>query len=125
VTDMHELLRIEREKVAKKDKQIARLAREVKKTFETQSEWIQHGIDRGWCSEIVCATHDGFSDAIWSTEEIAGWDDGDDPCQPIVRMWFDGDPAGRRANLYGADLSGENLTDANLTGAILPEGWAQ
>ncbi len=45
---MHELLRVEREKVAKLDRQVARLAREVKKTFETRAEWWQHGVDRGW-----------------------------------------------------------------------------
>ena len=48
VTDMHELLRVEREKVAKLDKQVARLAREVKKTFDTRTDWWQHGVDRGW-----------------------------------------------------------------------------
>ena len=33
--------------------------------------------------------------------------------------WLKNDPAGRRANLYGADLRGADLRDANLRGAIL------
>ncbi len=86
VTDVHELLRVEREKVAKLDKQVARLAREVKKTFEIRAEWLQHGVDRGWCSEVVCATHDGLSDLLWTKEELDEWEAGYDPCLPVVRV---------------------------------------
>ena len=48
------------------------------------AEWISVGIERGWCSEPVCATHDG----IPRTEaEGLAWDDGWDPCENVVRLW--------------------------------------
>jgi len=46
--------------------------------------WYQNGVDRGWISEITCATHDGI-DPI-SEEEIQEWEDGGDPCQFVVRI---------------------------------------
>ena len=38
----------------------------------------------------------------------------------LHQLWLDGDLAGCRANLEGADL-----TWANLEGATMPEGWDQ
>lgn len=46
--------------------------------------WLQQGIERGWCSEPACETHDGLP---WTDEEIEAWDDGWDPCLPAVRLW--------------------------------------
>lgn len=37
------------------------------------------------------------------------------------KLWLDGDPDGKRANLYGANLRGANLCGADLCGANLRE----
>jgi len=38
----------------------------------------------------------------------------------LHRLWFERDPAGRRADLAGADLAGADLAEADLAGAALP-----
>lgn len=48
-------------------------------------EWIQMGMDQGWCGPPVCHTHDGLP--ITEEEEIQLYDDGDDICIHIVRMY--------------------------------------
>jgi hypothetical protein len=50
----------------------------------TIHDWLDIGINAGWISNVVCATHDGIPD---TPEEQAEWDEGGDPCQPIVRIW--------------------------------------
>ena len=46
-------------------------------------EWIQLGMDEGWCGPPVCHTHDG----VPTTEaEDLEFDEGD-PCIHIVRMY--------------------------------------
>ena len=52
----------------------------------TFGQWIQVGVQRKWCSEIACQTHDG---APLNFLEEAAFEDGDDPCVPIVRIWGD------------------------------------
>ena len=47
-------------------------------------EWISHGIDQGWISEVVCETHDGLP---WTDEESLEWQDGSDFCVPAVRVY--------------------------------------
>jgi hypothetical protein len=51
----------------------------------TLTEWLQYGIDKGYCSDSVCATHNGLPD---TEEEMQEWEDGGDPCIPAVRIWF-------------------------------------
>jgi len=46
--------------------------------------WFKNGVDRGWISDIVCATHDGIPSI--SEEEEQMWEDGGDPCQFVVRI---------------------------------------
>lgn len=46
--------------------------------------WFKNGVDRGWISDITCATHEGI-DPI-SEEEVQEWEDGGDPCQFVVRI---------------------------------------
>jgi len=46
--------------------------------------WLENGINRGWISHVQCATHDGI-DPI-SDEEYQAWDNGEDPCQFVVRI---------------------------------------
>lgn len=49
-------------------------------------EWLEFGHQQGWCSKIVCATHDGIPGTPQEDEE---WEQGLDPCQPVVRLWND------------------------------------
>jgi hypothetical protein len=46
--------------------------------------WIQNGIDRGWVTEPFCATHDG--DPYMEEEEAQEWEDGGDPCLPVIKI---------------------------------------
>ena len=45
--------------------------------------WLQQGIDKGWISEGFCYTHDG--DPYLTEEEEKEWEDGGDPCAPVVK----------------------------------------
>ena len=49
----------------------------------TFDEWLKFGIDNGYCTDQFCNTHDGGP--MHETEEIA-WDQGNDPCQHVVRL---------------------------------------
>lgn len=51
--------------------------------------WLSIGIGHGWVSKPVCSTHDRIPT---STEEETAWDEGLDPCMPVVRIWTDGLP---------------------------------
>ena len=46
--------------------------------------WMNNGIERGWVSEVFCATHDG--PPIITEEENKEWEDGGDPCAFCVRV---------------------------------------
>jgi hypothetical protein len=46
-------------------------------------KWLEYGIDSGFCSKMVCATHDGWP--VSETEEEL-YNDGFDPCSLIVRL---------------------------------------
>jgi len=48
-------------------------------------KWLQMGIDNGWISEGVCATHDILP---MTEEEEHDFDDGGDPCIPAVRVYI-------------------------------------
>ena len=54
--------------------------RELKMEFE---EWLQYGVENGFCTNKFCATHDEIP--MHKTEERA-WDEGGDPCQHVVRL---------------------------------------
>ena len=47
-------------------------------------EWLQVGIDKGWVTEPFCYTHDG--DPYMTEEEEAEWEDGGDPCSPVLKI---------------------------------------
>ena len=47
-------------------------------------DWLLMGIETGYCSEPVCGMHDAFP---MSPDEQADFDDGGDPCIPIVRLF--------------------------------------
>ena len=48
--------------------------------------WLALGIAQGWCGPAVCQTHDGTP--VSETEE-AEFDEGDDPCLHIIRLYPD------------------------------------
>ena len=46
--------------------------------------WFNNGVERGWISDVTCATHDGI-DPI-DEEEAQAWENGEDTCQFVVRI---------------------------------------
>ena len=46
-------------------------------------EWLQKGIDNGWVSDGFCFTHDG--DPYMTAEEEQEWEEGGDPCCPVIK----------------------------------------
>lgn len=51
----------------------------------TQDQWLRYGIEHGFCSDIVCDTHDGMPSS--GEEEDAEWEAGGDPCVSAVRIF--------------------------------------
>ena len=51
----------------------------------TFDEWLQAGINNGWCGPVVCYTHDGLPT---SESEDLEFEEGD-PCIHIIRMYED------------------------------------
>lgn len=49
-------------------------------------EWLQIGIDKGWVSDGFCMTHDG--DNYMTEEEEQDWENGGDPCCPVVKFFI-------------------------------------
>ena len=49
-------------------------------------DWLAIGREHGFCSPPVCNTHDG---APMSDRELDMWDDGDDPCIHVLRLYDD------------------------------------
>lgn len=47
-------------------------------------EWLDIGISRKWVSEPFCYTHDG--DPYMTEEEEQQWEDGGDPCSPVLKL---------------------------------------
>ncbi len=52
----------------------------------TFQEWMTYGIKKGWCGPPVCYTHDGLP---MSEQEYAEFDEGQDPCTHVVRLYED------------------------------------
>jgi len=48
-------------------------------------EWLDYGVAHGFCSDVVCSTHDGFP---YTDEEEEEFDAGYDPCITAVRIWI-------------------------------------
>jgi len=53
-------------------------------SWEKYNEWLTYGVAKGWISNPVCDTHDGIP---MSDKEIEMWDNGDDPCVPVIRLY--------------------------------------
>ena len=45
----------------------------------TRDEWINYGIEHEWVV-WTCMAHDGWN--VMTPGEVAGFDEGDDPCVP-------------------------------------------
>lgn len=54
--------------------------------FPDSTEWVRYGIEHGWCGPPVCETHDGTP---MSDEEADAFNEGDDICIHIIRMYED------------------------------------
>lgn len=52
----------------------------------TVDEWIQMGIDSGWCTPSYCFVHDGHAVTEKELEEL---DQGFDPCIHVLRLCWD------------------------------------
>lgn len=50
-------------------------------------EWMEYGIEKGFCGPAVCYTHDGLpmSEEEWIEEEA----NGEPPCMHIIRLYED------------------------------------
>jgi hypothetical protein len=48
-------------------------------------DWLLEGATNGWCSMVVCSTHDGLPS---TPEEFAEFENGFDPCVPAIRVWL-------------------------------------
>ena len=53
-------------------------------TIDEVWTWLQVGIDKGWVTEPFCYTHDG--DPYMTEEEEKEWEDGGDPCAPVIKI---------------------------------------
>lgn len=49
-------------------------------------QWLQYGIEQGWCGPPICETHDGLPMTL---EEETAFDSGEDPCIHVIRMYED------------------------------------
>lgn len=47
-------------------------------------DWVNYGVEQGWCTPIHCDTHEG---PMLTEDEAAEFDEGGDPCYPVVRIW--------------------------------------
>jgi hypothetical protein len=87
-----------------------------------QGQWLRHGIERGYCSELTCQTHDI---GRLTDEEAERFEDGDDPCVFVVRVWEAdsrprrGPPPGSR---HGRDRfdGGSTQPDAEQSRSLAP-----
>jgi hypothetical protein len=52
----------------------------------TFDEWLKIGIQESWVGPPVCSTHDGVP---YSAAEEEEWDEGNDPCINILRLYED------------------------------------
>jgi hypothetical protein len=48
------------------------------------NKWLATGIENNWVSEPFCHTHDG--DPYMTEEEEEQWEEGGDPCMPVVKL---------------------------------------
>ena len=49
--------------------------------------WLELGIAAGYCTEPECQTH---NQVALTSDEAEYFEDGGDPCIPVVRLWLEG-----------------------------------
>ena len=49
-------------------------------------EWLQYGIDNGYCTPSYCDTHDAYHQDDWPLIEQLNEEHGEDFCLPVVRL---------------------------------------
>lgn len=52
----------------------------------TFDQWLDHGMNQGWCGPAVCETHDGLPA---SDSEVSQFEEGFDPCLHVLRLYPD------------------------------------
>jgi hypothetical protein len=52
----------------------------------TFDQWLNIGIEQGWCGPSVCSVHDGVPTSFFEDSEF---DEGSDPCVFVVRLYED------------------------------------
>lgn len=52
--------------------------------FIDYANWLQEGIDKGYCTPRFCYTHEG--DPFMDAEEEEQWEAGGDPCMPVTKF---------------------------------------
>lgn len=56
----------------------------------TFDDWVRFGIAKKWAGPPVCVTHDGTPT---TEDEDAQWEQGDDPCIHVLRLYDSPDTA--------------------------------
>lgn len=51
-----------------------------------QTTWLRYGWEKGWAGPPICYTHDGLP---MSNDELEDWDNGEDICISIIRLYDD------------------------------------
>ena len=51
---------------------------------QTFDEWLSYGVTKSWVTLPLCDTHEGYP---LTEEEAKEFDEGYDPCIPILRIW--------------------------------------
>lgn len=54
--------------------------------WEDFDKWHQYGVKMGWVTQGFCSTHD--ADPYMTEEEMKEWDEGGDPCCPVIKVLF-------------------------------------
>lgn len=52
----------------------------------TVDDWIQMGVDNGWCTPSHCVIHDGYALTVKESEDL---EQGFDPCIHVLRLCWD------------------------------------
>lgn len=52
------------------------------------NEWLEYGIEKGFCTPQFCNTHDGYP---MHESEVNEWEEGGDPCAFMVRLGTEDD----------------------------------
>jgi hypothetical protein len=53
-------------------------------TAPTFDEWLRQGVSLGFCSPVLCETHDGVG---LTEEQEAEFNDGGDPCVHVIQVF--------------------------------------